>query len=564
MSTSAATRPEALDAATELAAAGFEPYREPPRHGFVRRLLVVGRHLLALAAGALVDRVRRRPPAARRGLRFRLQQLIAFLLRPFLRRELRHQPFPVQLRRRMEMLGATYVKLGQILAVRRDLLPQAVTDELENLLDRLPAVTFPRFRQLVAEGLGRPVEELFAWIETRPTGSASIAQSHRASTLDGESVIIKVVKPGIRENLERDARLLRLLGRLLQLFMPRYQPRRVIEELVAYTLLEVDLVREADNAEIFAANFRHQPEVVFPRIYRHLSSATVLTMEFFAGVRPDSEAARRLPLDERQRIVDLGASAIIAMIYRDGFFHADLHPGNLLVLPGPRAGFIDLGMVGRLDDGMRRTLLYYYYCLATGDADGAARYLTRVAEPGRGAEPEAFRRAVAEVSRRWQRAQGGEGFSIARLILESVALGARYRMAFPVEMVLMVKALVTFESAGEMLVPGFDVAAVSRPHVSAIFLQQFSPARLARATLRSAPELMDAAVKMPLLITEGLRLLERTTRRPAQNPFAGVRGTIFGGFCIVAGAILAAAQGPWPLSALLFLVGLAAALNKKG
>ena len=556
-----APEPTATGDAADLAAAGFERLRERPPQGLVRRAWTTTHHLVGLSAGALVDVVRTRPAPKRRGLRFRGLQLLSALCRPWIDRTLVHQPFPVQFRRRLEMLGPTYIKLGQVLSLRRDLLPRAVTDELQNLLDQLPAVTFDRFKELVAEGLGGPAEELFDWIESRPTGSASIAQIHRAATLDGASVIIKVVKPGIRETLARDARLLHGLGLLLQVFFRRYQPRRVIDELTAFTLREADLRLEADNAETFAANFRDQPDIVFPRILRALSSDRVLTMEFFAGFRPDARAAQRLTQTERDRIIDLGAAAIIRMIYRDGFFHADLHPGNLLVLKGPKAGFIDLGMVGRLEEETRRTLLYYYYSLTLGDAPGAARYLTLVAEPLRGADADGFRRAVEDVSRRWQQAANFRDFSLGQLIVESIALGGQFRMRFPVEMVLMVKALVTFEGVGNVLKPGFDIADVSRGHVVRVFLESFSPAKLAQLGVRNAPELLEAAAKTPLLITEGLRLLEQTTRQPTTHPLAGIRGTILGGFCLVAGAILAAGGAPWQLTAAVFAVGLLVALR---
>ena len=530
--------------------------RTARRAGTTRRALTVGRHVVGLALGALVDRVRTHPPRGLRGLPRRFAAAVA---RRLVRRELVDQPVATQLRQRLEMLGPAFIKLGQTLAVRRDLLPESVTGELGGLLGQLPAIPFDRFRDRVEAGLGQLVDDLFSWVETRPIGSASIAQIHRASTHEGDAVIIKVVKPGIRDTLERDARLLRFFGRLLELPWSRFQPRRVIDELVTYTLYEVDLVREADHAETFTAHFADQPDVVFPRVYRHLSSREVLTMEFFAGVRPDSRAAGELTESERRRIVDLGAEAVVRMIYRDGFFHADLHPGNLLVLKGPRAGFIDLGMIGRLGATTRRTLLSYYYCLIMGDAEGAARYLSSVAEPARRADPEGFRRATADLSRRFHARNDGDA-SLAQLILESIGLGGRYRMFFPVEMVLMVKALVTFEGVGRQLVPDFDVAAVSRRHVATILLAHLSPLRVARDGLRLAPELVDALSRAPLLVTEGLRLLERSAGPPGSRGASGLGGAIFGGFALVAGALVAVGAGPSWLAGGLFLTGLVAVL----
>lgn len=546
-----------------LEEAGFEemPERRPP--GLVRRFVVVTWHLRGLLLGYLIDRPRSLPRSQQRGLRYRRWQFMALLARLGVRPALASQPFAVQLRRRLEMLGPTYIKLGQVLSLREDLLPRAITNELKNLLDRLPAVPYPRFLELVEEGLGRPVDDAFRWIEPLPTGSASIAQSHRATTLDGEQVILKVVKPGIREVLQRDAFLLRWLGAFLQLFLSRFQPQRVLREFTEYTARETDLQREADNCETFAANFGDQADICFPRIYHDLSSHSVLCMEFFDGLRPDSAAALELDDDAKDRIVDLGAQALVRMLYRDGFFHADLHPGNLIILPGPKAGFIDLGMVGRLDDDVRRSLLYYYFCLVSGDAKAAARYLTHVAETAPGGDMDGFRREVEGLSRRWHRNASFEGFSLGRMILESVALGGRFKVYFPLEMVLMSKALVTFEGVGHVLRPGFDVAEVSRKHIRAVLVQQWNPLALAMEGLRGTPEVIEAMVKAPLLLGAGVRFLEKATKRQGENPFAGLRGTLFGGFCLVAGAILAAAGGPWPLWALLFLVGLLAALNKK-
>ncbi len=545
------------------APAGFELYRIRRPEGLARRFLSTCRHFYALAAGGLVAWVRaRREDGTGRGLKFLALRVLAALHRPFLDRALRDQPFPVQLRRRLERLGPTYIKLGQILSLREDLLPRSITQELKHLLNRLPAVPMSVFREIVERELGRPLEEAFLQVDDVPLGSASIGQTHRATTRSGDPVIIKIVKPGVRETLERDARLLRALGSFLQLFLERYQPRQLVNEFCEYTLREVDLRREADNAETFAANFADLEDVVFPAIYRDLSGRNVLTMEYLDGIRPDTPEAQALPEDERRRLTDLGAASIIRMLYRDGFFHADLHPGNLLILPGTKCGFIDLGMVGRLDEELRRTLLYYYFSLVMGDAENAARYLAAIAEPGPGANTKGFLRDVTEIGNRWKRGSSFEDYSLGQLILDSVSRGAEYRMYFPVEMVLMVKALVTFEGVGHVLLPGFDVAEVSKRHIRNIFIQQFSPMRLLSEGMRGAPDLMDAVIKMPLLMTEGLRVLEKVARKPPENPLSGIRGTLIAGSCLVAGAIAMGFGAPWPVWTLLFAIALLLALRR--
>ncbi|MGB5174517.1 MAG: AarF/UbiB family protein [Thermoanaerobaculia bacterium] len=525
----------------------FELYVEVGHKSLLLRLFTIYRHLLGLTFGGLHAYLRSRPRGQRHGLKFWGLRLTSFLTYPFINRKLARLPFPVQLRKRLEALGPTYVKLGQILALRRDVLPLELTDELKNLLERLPALPFQRYVELVSLELDRPVDEMFSWIEPVPMGSASIGQTHRATILDGDSVVIKLVKPGIREIVRQDVMLLRILGSFLQVFLSQYQPKRMIGEFCAYTLKEVDLRYEAENAETFSANFKDMPEVVFPAIYRQFTTESLLVMEYLPGLPPNNPAVQALSSEERDRIIDIGAAAIIQMLYGDGFFHADLHPGNLLVLPGPMDGFIDLGMVGRFDDDLRRTLLYYFYCLVMGDAANAARYLASIAEGGRKSDRKGFRRDVEEICRRWQRDSTFEGFSIAQLIMESVGRAANYRMYLPVEMVLMVKAMVTFEAVGNLLQPGFDVAEVSKPYITQIFINQFSPLRIAQETMRGAPDLVDALIKAPMLVTEGLKVLEQTTQREPENPFAGIRGTVLAGSCLVAGAIVAASHGPWPV-----------------
>jgi ubiquinone biosynthesis protein len=525
----------------------FDPLR--PYRGVVRRFFVVYRHVLGLLAGGSVAYVRALPRERRHGLKSWFPRLTASLVWPFLDRQVRRLPFPQQLRRRLEILGPTYIKLGQIMAIREDLLPRSITAELANLFDRLPAIPFVQVQEIIESSLGRPLEALYALVDEAPLGSASIAQAHRAVTLDGDEVVVKVIKPGVAEMIESDLTLLGMVGTFLQWLIPRYQPRQIVSEFSAYTRREVDYTYEADNAETFAANFADVEEVAFPRIYRDLSSANVLTMEFMRGFKPGSEQTAALSPEERERVIDLGAASIIRMLYRDGFFHADLHAGNLMVIPGKqvRVGFIDLGMVGRFEERTRRQMLYYFHALVTGDVEGATRYLADMATLGKGGDPQGFRRAVMDLSRRFITHASRGDISIAQLILESVGLGGRYRVFFPVEMTLMVKALVTFEGVGRTLDPQLDVAAVSRKHVSKIFQQQFDPRLLLRQVLRGSPELVDMAVRLPQLLSAGFRFADQhlNNRAPA-NPLQGIKGSILAAACIV-GGVLAAIQHASPL-----------------
>ncbi len=565
-------RVPAHDEGTEVARqAGYEVMDVGNPPSLVQRYFTTLRHASGLVLGSAVAVARDRDQFPWvKGFPLFLIKIAAFFARPLVKRDIRRLRIESQLRRRLELLGPTYIKLGQVLALREDLLPPFITEELKNLLDRLPVMPFPEYLDRVAKGLGRPWQDAFTHIDPKPLGSASIGQIHPATTIEGDDVILKVVKPHIYVVLKRDARLLGFFGSFLQVFFSRYQPKKVLDEFAEYTMREVDLRREAENAEQMAMNFADVPGIRFPRIYREYSSRLVLTMERFRGVRPDTEESTALPLEVRREMVDLGALAIIRMLYQDGFFHADLHPGNMFVLDTepdengeihPKIGFIDLGMVGYFDGDLRRTLLYYYFSLVTGDAENAARYLASVSQAGKKADPRGFQRAVAELCRRFYRAQKYGEVNVGQLIMESVGLAGQYRMYFPVEMVLMTKALVTFEGVGQTLLPGFDVAEVSKKHVNKLFINQFNPVALLKESFKGAPELVDLIVKAPTLLSEGIRFAETRMRGAGENPLAGLRTALLSGASLVSGVIAMSLGNPWFVWVPLF--GLAAGFAMK-
>jgi ubiquinone biosynthesis protein len=516
---------------------------------------------MGLLMGGHLAYVRSLPEMQKTGLRSPGKRLLAWLLKPFVRRDLRDRPFPVQLRRRLEILGPTFTKLGQIMAIREDLLPEPITRELDSLMDHLPAIPFEQVRAIIERDLEDSVDSLFADIDPDPLGSASIAQVHRATTHGGEEVVIKVIKPGIRDVITSDLKLLQFFGVFLQWILPRYQPKQIIDEFSAYTKREIDFDYEADHAEIFAANFQDVEGIVFPEVYRELSTGDVLTLEYLGGVRPGSDASLQLSEAERDRVIDLGASAIIRMLYKDGFFHADLHAGNIKIIPGEtpqdlQIGFIDLGMVGRFRSDLKRRMLYYYYALVRGDVENAARYLLDMARIGEGGDPQGFRRAVSDMARHFLMRSKKGSISLAEVILQSLSLGGRYRVFFPVEMTLMVKALVTFEGVGRTLDPDLDVVAVSQRHVRKIFRDRFDPRSLGAEFLSSAPELIDVALKLPQLLTSGVSHLEESiNEQPHQDPLEGLRSGILAGACIVGGVIAMVQSGPLWLTISLFGVG---------
>ena len=546
---------------------GFEPYQERRPPGLVSRFFETSGQFLGLALGGGLDFVRQKKELGeQRSLDILILRFFLALTWPFLDKSIVRLPFSTQFRLRLEKLGPTYIKLGQILSLREDLLPKAITDELKKLLDKLPAVSYERFKELIVESLHLPLNTMYRWIDPKPLGSASLAQTHRARLVTNEKVVIKVLKPGVRTLIERDTRLLRFFGRFLNIFLARYQPARVIDEFSTYTLREVDLRFEADNAETFSAYFKNEPEVRFPRIYRQYSSRDVLCMEYFHGIKPDENALKKLTADQRRQAIDLGIGAVVRMIYRDGFFHADLHPANLMIFKKPGSkeisvGFIDLGMVGKFTRDMRKRMFYYFYSLVSGDPESAARYLASLTIPGKGADIEGFRWAASDLYTRWLIAPNFKDFSLAQVILQSILLAGHYHIQYPGEIILMVKALVTIEGVGYIFDPEIDIPFAARKHVRFILLQEFNPLSLVRDSALILPEMVDVLRKSPLLLTEGMRVLEANLKRPRSGPLNGARGTLLAGFCLVAGALLLAFNGPWFVWTALFIIAVLLAIR---
>ncbi len=526
---------------------GFELLQERPPVTLFRRFLITLRHLFGLVGGGGFAYLRSKEARGEaRGLQYWLLRVLLAPFWPFVDKKLMALPFPVQFRRRLEILGPTYIKLGQILSLRQDILPKPLTDELQHLLDRLPVVGFDRYKELIETELARPVELMFSWIDTRPLGSASLAQTHRARLLTQEEVVLKVLKPGVSVTIAQDCTLLRILANVMQIFLGRYQPKRLIYEFCTYTLREIDLHFEADNAETFAANFEYNRRIRFPKIYREYSSREVLCMEFFAGLRPEPSVIDKLSAEDRDQIIDLGVGSIMRMLFVDGFFHADLHPGNLIILPGATVGFIDLGMVGRIDDETRKAMLYYFVSLVMGDANNAARTLTTVAVTGAGGSLSEFRREVAALNQRWMSSATFSDFSIAQLILQSMALAGRYRVYYPATIILMVKALITLEGVANILDPQLNITKVAQRHVTSILIRQFDPRLLLQRGLIVAPEMFDLLLRSPAVLSEGIQRLEKQTAYNAQNQqLLGMKLILLAGFCLVAGAIVAAFGGHW-------------------
>ncbi|MCX7632221.1 MAG: AarF/UbiB family protein [Turneriella sp.] len=470
----------------------------------IRRLLTVLSIVIQFSLDLLVSYLYRP-----RGLRPRslTRRIIAFIVRLILRRPAGIIRFPVRLRQTIERLGPTYVKLGQILSLREDILPRRITYELRNLQTKVPPISFEEAKRVIEGEFNVPLRHIFKEFSPKPIGSASLAQAHIAYLRSGEKVVVKVQRPGIIPIIMNDLRLMKRLAWVLQQipYIRDFQPQKLIQEFADYTTRELDFTKEGKHADIFRENFKDHDDVIVPKIYWEYTTPKVLTMEFIEGIKPDdSEKLRRLGIDG-PRVAALGTRVVIKQLFIDGFFHGDPHPGNIFIVGKDKFCMIDLGMIGQFTPKTMNAMFLYYYYLIIRDFETASKYMVGLTETVPNSDIAGFRAEIEEIGKRWIGA-GFKNYSLGKLILNSMNAGAKYKLYFNKDIMLAIKAIVTIEAVGFILDPHMDLARVSLPIMSEVFVMRMSPLRMAKPMLRALPDYLDFLEKAPatLLRTLGM------------------------------------------------------------
>lgn len=382
-------------------------------------------------------------------------------------KELEDLPRPARLRLAFEELGPAFIKLGQLLSLRPDLVPPEYAAELSLLQDQAAPIALSQIEGRVEAQLSRPIAELFLEFGAEPLAAASLAQVHRALLKDGTEVAVKVQRPGVRETIRADLAILEDLARLIAHYLPEsepFDPLGLAREFAKTLRRELDFVREGRNMELFRRNFADDPTVYIPRVFWELSSMEVLTMERIVGVKiTDIEGLERAGLD-RQRVALNGANAVLKQIFAHGLFHADPHPGNILVLENNVIAPLDFGMVGRLEEGLRLEVAELLWGIVRRDIDRVVRTLHKLGSLSEAVDLQALRVDLADLLDRYY------GTSLARLELgrllnEAMALVREHRLRLPPGLVMMGKALVLAEGVGRLLDPGFEMLALAQPYL---------------------------------------------------------------------------------------------------
>ena len=397
-----------------------------------------------------------------------------------------------------EQLGPTFVKLGQMLSTREDLLPPAWTTELARLHSHVAPVPFDDLLPQVEQALGRSPFEVFGNLEREPYAAASIAQVHRAKLASGTPVILKIRRPGIEAKIDADLRILEHLAHLVEHEMPevrRYRPVQVVGQLRGSLERELDLAVEARNTERFARNFADDLDILVPRVYWEWTSSVMNVQEHIEGIRGNDLAAIDNAGLDRKVLAARGADAVLKMILVDGFFHADPHPGNVMYLPGNRIALIDFGMVGRLSPVRRSQIVDLLAGLARHDEEAMLEVLL----DWRGDDVVDEARLATDL--------GEFAFDYADMQLKDLKIGVllhrvsailrEHSIVLPADLTLLFKALISLEGLGRQYDPEFRLIERVKPFLDRAMLERYQPAEAARRAQATLSDFFGLVTSMP-------------------------------------------------------------------
>jgi ubiquinone biosynthesis protein len=415
-----------------------------------------------------------------------------------------------RLRMALEELGPTFVKLGQVMATRVDLFPPRGISELEKLHADVPAVAFEALVPELTRALGRSPHEVFRDIDAQAYGAASIAQVHRAKLQDGTPVVLKVRRPGVRETIDADLRLLRRVSELIDSEIPearRYRPAEIAEQFAKSLEREADFGTETRNIERFAKNFEGDPHIVIPRIYPEFTSDVLLVQAHVEGIPATDIAGVEEASLDKKLLAARGVDAFLKMILLDGFFHADPHPGNVFYLPGNRIVIIDFGMVGRLSPQRRAQVID----LLGGLARMAEEPMLEVLLDWAGDAYVDEARLAADVNEMVFDYEGVplRDIRVGNVIRQFAAIVRSHSIVLPSDLSLMFKALITLEGLGRQYDPDFHIINHLTPLVKSALAERYQPAELMRRGRNAVSEFMNVVGGVP----RDLARLLRDTRR---------------------------------------------------
>lgn len=413
----------------------------------------------------------------------------------------------VRFRRVLEDLGPTFVKLGQVMSTRPDIMPAAFIEELKRLQDNVQPLPAEAIREQVETSLGRPIEEMFETFDDEPIGAASIGQVHRAVTLDGHECVVKVQRPGIESKIRSDLDILYSLAKLLEVTIEEvelYSPTGIIREFSSALLAELDFTNEAKNMTEFGRNFQDVAEVNVPKVFDHLTSPQILTMEMIHATKlSDLKGGTPRAKLVLQNLLD----AMVKMVLYDGLFHGDPHPGNIFVKDDNSLVFIDFGMVGRLSAAQQDDVITLIIVVLTGDVDGISRTLLKMGRPVGRVSLREFKADIVRIRDEYLLSNLQE-IHVSQFVQEVMDAAQYHRIQLNSSYAVLVKTAMTIEGIMRQLEPDLDIIALATPYVRQLTLRRFSARKIATGAMQTSMALSGFMSKIPEQMDQILMDLE--------------------------------------------------------
>ncbi|MBI5642590.1 MAG: phosphotransferase [Deltaproteobacteria bacterium] len=434
--------------------------------------------------------------------RLHIAGLVSFPMRLMRRKVAREEAAltePVRARLAMEELGPTFIKLGQILSTRPDIVPHEYIIEFLKLQDSVAPIPFEDVKNVIESEFKKPIGELFVSIDEKPVAAASIAQVHTARTLSGEDVIVKVQRPGIGHLIETDIAILSYLARLALKYIPEsrlYDPSGMVDEFASVIRREMDFTLEGSYTERFRENFAKDPRVVIPEVFWDLTGRHVLTLERVQGTKIDNVAKLKEQGINTELVAHLLADIFFKQVFEFGLFHGDLHSGNIFVLGDDRIGFVDFGIVGRLDVQMKQHLADILISLASEDFERLTNVYQSMGILPEDIDRTTFEREYYDIMLHYF----GRPFKYVRigeLMLDYIRIAARHNIRLPRELLLFDKCIIELEGLGRLLHPEVNLIAESQPYASKLYVERMSPKSVFKGTAKALSDYGELAHRFP-------------------------------------------------------------------
>lgn len=405
---------------------------------------------------------------------------------------------PARIRMALTELGPTFIKFGQLISTRPDLIGPELAEELSQLQTQTPHDSFEDIREVVEMDQGRPLEMVFESFEETPIASASIGQVHTARLLDGREVVVKVRHPGIESVIETDLDILAGMAHLAERIedFKHYQPRQIVSDMSRMMRRELDFRRELRNLIQFRSMFRKDPTVVIPQPFPKFSTERMLTMERIRGKKLSQCAENGMTPEELDALARKGANLYMKMIFDEGFFHADPHPGNILLLETNQFALLDFGMVGRISEKLREEIESMLVAIVNRDVAVLVAIVRRIGKCPVHLNETALSSDVAEFLGQYA-VQSASNFNMAGALNDFMSIVRSYNITLPSEVSLLIKVLVTLEGTGQLLSPQFSLMEIMKPWQRLMIVKRLSPARQLRKARRFYMQIEQLAEDLP-------------------------------------------------------------------